>query len=683
MNRERGALETAMGNEVFNGGFEEMDAQAKRDVIKEAVLSGIRHMESIQWKKGCVVGEVVWCPMLTAQYVMTAYMTGQEIPEERKKDFLKHFEAWQLDDGSLGMHAESPGYVFVTTLAYLALRIMGLPPEDKRCSRAKQWIDDHGGVLAIPSWGKAWLAMMNLYSWKGVAAVLPELWLQPDSSPFHPRRMYCHTRMIYLGLSYLYGVKFQISENAFIRKLRGELFSEPFESIDFAAHRYELAATDVFEYPHPILKMAYELCASYDEAHLKPIRRLALDRCLQHIVHHQRESRFAAISPVNGLLNTLALYHAEHPDFEESFRGVDYWSWSDEEEGERFNGAHSHTWDTAFTVQGICEGPYAEEALPFLKGTARYFKNAQMQEEVEHREKYYRDQRRGGFCFSDEHHRWPVSDCTAEAVSAMAHLSDLVPERMLPEPEMLAEAMRFILTRQNPDGGWGSYERRRGGMFLEMFNPSEMFGNCMVEHSYVECTASCIVALRHGLNKFGGFLSSDERRRMERAIVRGTRLLEKTQEREGGWPGFWGVNYVYGTLFGVMGLLAAGVPRRDPRIRRACAWLLSVRLPDGGWGESYRGCVEERYIPHEKSQVIMTSWAIMTLLKAGCYEGENRRVIDEAASLLLSRQREDGSWPKEGVGGVFFNTAMHHYCLYKDEFSIWALSLYAKAMSNE
>ena len=44
--------------------------------------------------------------------------------------------------------------------------------------------------------------------------------------------------------------------------------------------------------------------------------------------------------------------------------------------------------------------------------------------------------------------------------------------------------------------------------------------------------------------------------------------------------------------------------------------------------------------------------------------------------LLLDRQLPDGDWPKEGVGGVFFNTAMHHYCLYKNYFSVWALGLY-------
>ena len=56
-------------------------------------------------------------------------------------------------------------------------------------------------------------------------------------------------------------------------------------------------------------------------------------------------------------------------------------------------------------------------------------------------------------------------------------------------------AAEFILRCQSPDGGFGSYERRRVRMSLEWLNPAEMFGDSMTEASYVECTASSIVAL--------------------------------------------------------------------------------------------------------------------------------------------------------------------------------------------
>jgi lanosterol synthase len=682
---------TAKPSLAANGELGEHDTDAGASgepglhyAIWQSAQKALGFLRSIQRQEGCVVGEVVWCPMLTAQYVMTAYMTGQRIPEQRRKNFLKYFRVWQNPDGGWGLHAESHSYVFVTTLVYVALRLLGQAHTESMCFRARTWLERNGGILAIPTWGKAWLAMMNLYDWKGVAAIVPELWLQPDGSPFHPRRMYCHTRLIYLGLSYLYGVKFQVPETELIDALRNELFTDPYKEIDFAAHRFDLTANDVFEAPHPLLKVAFETLQIYDAYHSNLLRQRALDRCLDHIVFHQRQSRYAAISPVNGLLNTLALFHAKHEDFLPSFEGVDYWVWKDETEGERFNGAHSHSWDTAFAVQAIAEGPLRDEksATPFLKKAARFFDDAQMREEIPHRKRYYRDKRRGGFCFSDEHHRWPVSDCTAEALSALCHLAGSVELEDLPSPQRIVEAVHFVLTRQNDDGGWGSYERRRGGMFLERFNPSEMFGNCMVEHSYVECTASCIQALRHFLECFSHLCSKTLRKRVLQAITRGARLLRVNQLPEGAWPGFWGVNYTYGTLFGVIGLLASGCAKTDPAVVKACRWLLDVRLPDGGWGESFRGCVEERYIPSERSQVIQTSWALMTLLKAD-YDGSGaRQAIEAALSLIVGRQLDDGDWPKEGVGGVFFNTAMHHYCLYKNTFTLWALNLYLKRDEN-
>lgn len=43
---------------------------------------------------------------------------------------------------------------------------------------------------------------------------------------------------------------------------------------------------------------------------------------------------------------------------------------------------------------------------------------------------------------------------------------------------------------QNSTGGWSSYERRRGPMWLEWINPSEVFGDIMVDCDYPECTTS-------------------------------------------------------------------------------------------------------------------------------------------------------------------------------------------------
>ena len=36
--------------------------------------------------------------------------------------------------------------------------------------------------MGIPSWGKFWLAVLNVYSWEGMNTLLPEMWYVPPSA---------------------------------------------------------------------------------------------------------------------------------------------------------------------------------------------------------------------------------------------------------------------------------------------------------------------------------------------------------------------------------------------------------------------------------------------------------------------------------------------------------------------
>src|SRR5436309_89752 len=112
---------------------------------------GVAYLASVQRASGAVAGEVVWCPVITAQYVLVAHMTGQAISADRQARLLRQFAVWQRPDGGWGLHAASESYVFVTALVYVALRLLGTPAEDGRCRRARDWLRAGGGVEAIPS----------------------------------------------------------------------------------------------------------------------------------------------------------------------------------------------------------------------------------------------------------------------------------------------------------------------------------------------------------------------------------------------------------------------------------------------------------------------------------------------------------------------------------------------------
>ena len=137
--------------------------------------------------------------------------------------------------------------------------------------------------------------------------------------------------------------------------------------------------------------------------------------------------------------------------------------------------------------------------------------------------------------------------------------------------------------------------------------------------------------------------------------------------------------FIYGTLFGIRGLLAAGARPGDPALRSACRWLLERQREDGGWGEHHSGCLTGRYVPHGESQVIQSAWAMMALLEAG---DPDWAAISRGARFLLEAQDGEGAWPKQDMAGVFFRTALLDYVLYRQYFPLHALGLYERRRRN-
>jgi 2,3-oxidosqualene cyclase len=638
-----------------------------------------------QCENGCWEGEVVWCPMILAQYVIVQRILGRAIDDRTRRGIVRHFKITRQRNFGWGLHPESEPYVFITTLAYVALRLLGVSSDDPLVAPARAWLlSQPGGVLAIPTWGKFWLSILGLYEYSGMNPVPPELFLLPRWLPFHPDKLYCHTRYIYLGMAYLYGRRFRGELTGEVEKLRRELYHSPYEEIDFGGQRHRLAPSDIYVRPSAILRTAFNLLDAIER--LRPwipgsqvLRQRAIDRCADRIIYEQRTSRFQAISPVNGLLNTLALFDRGHPDFGPSLAGIERWRWEDDEEGVRFAGARSNAWDTAFAMQAALESaPAADEQRESLRRAYGFLRDTQIVEDLERWNEQARDRALGGWCFSDGQHRWPVSDCTAEALCAIlaAHeVPGLIPDVDQISHDRLKLAAEFILSRQNSDGGFGTYERRRGGRLLETVNPSEMFGHCMTESSYIECTCSAVKALARLRAHHPGWGGAA----VERSLRRACRFLRSRQRADGSYPGFWGINFTYATFFVVEALHETGAGPDDSAVQRAAQWLIARQRPDGGWGEHFSSCLDSVYREHPESQAVMTAWALLALLRV---VGPRSDAVERGIRWLCTHQSDDGSWPREAVNGVFFGSAMLDYRLYRIYFPAWALARYARMMEG-
>ncbi|MBL4689779.1 MAG: hypothetical protein JKY37_34645 [Nannocystaceae bacterium] len=646
--------------------------------VRLAYARALAHLRSVQHADGRVAGEVVWNPMLVSQYVMLRHILGRPIDGPRRARIRRSLECQVCDDGGWGMHPDSPSYLFHTVLGYVALRLLGYDGDDPLVAGARRWIAEHGGPYGLPQWGRIWLAMLGLYPWSGVHPIAPELWLLPQSAPLHPRRFYCHMRLIYLGLSFLYGHAFVHPSDARIAEIRSELFPEGDDPKRFAATRDDIAPTDLFEAPGAGLSAAFSLLRRVQTVTPAFVRRKALAKALEHINFELSSTNNVCLSPVNGLLFTLALFITDrnHPNLQAALDGIEYWVWEDEDEGMRICGARSDIWDTSFLIQALTEGPRCETSDTIVRDACHWLPKAQLREELPGGPRHFRAPTTGGWGFANEDHPWPVSDCTAEALEALlraevAGVSDSAGQ--LSRTDKLA-AIEFVLLRQNDDGGFGSYESRRGSMALRRYNPAEIYGNCMLEYSYTECSGSCVRALAYALRVMGDQVPGELRQRTQAAVDRGVAFIGEREQPGGGWLGFWGINVTYGTLFASAGLVAAGVGTAAPQNTRAAKVLVGMQRRDGGWGEDWRGMVDETAVPLPKearSLVVQTAWALLTLMEVAPHE---RLTIDRGIRFLVARQSTSGAWPSEPATGVFFNTAMLEYRLYRQIFPAWALA---------
>ncbi|KAL0338802.1 UNVERIFIED_CONTAM: Lupeol synthase [Sesamum angustifolium] len=123
------------------------------------------------------------------------------------------------EDGGWGLHIEGHSTMFGSILNYVALRLLGEDGEDGPngpMASARKWILDHGGAVAIPSWGKIWLAVLGVYEWDGCNPMPPEFWLLPKFFPIHP------DSSLFVG-----------TITGLVRSLRQEIYNEPYHEINW------------------------------------------------------------------------------------------------------------------------------------------------------------------------------------------------------------------------------------------------------------------------------------------------------------------------------------------------------------------------------------------------------------------------------------------------------------------
>ncbi len=612
----------------------------------EAALDAARsYLEGRQSPSGCWEAELLGDSTLGSDAVMLMHALGR-VDAGRQSRFLAFVLNQQNPDGGWPIYHGGPSNRDATVKAYFALRLAGHDDSEPALARARRRILDLGGIEACNSYTKFYLALFGQYDWERLPTMLPEFMLLPPQSwGFNLYRVSAWTRTIIVPMLIIYGMRPRVEV--------------PFSIHDLAVP-YDPPApkTRKQAFWSGFFKLADRALNAYNRLHIRTLRKRALDAARRWMLERLRPAGgLGAIYPpmMNAIIALKCLgYRRESPEFARALREFENLEVRDGSEM-RIQPCFSVVWDTAWAVHALARtgGPGAEAvrhgadwllSKEIFTGGDWQVRNPGVEP--------------AAWAFEFDNPIYPDTDDTSAVLMAL-----FFADRQA-EPGF-EKALRWLLSMQNPDGGWGAFDRNIDIDVLNYIPWADH--NALLDPSTADLTGRILELL--------GYLGYAPDRP---AVRKGIDFLRRTQEPDGSWFGRWGVNYVYGTWQVLVGLRAAGQDMRADWIQKAARWLGRVQNADGGWGETCRSYDDPDCKGIGPSTPSQTAWGLLGLLAAGLPAADPAAV--RAAEWLIRRQREDGGWDETEHTGTGFPRVFYLvYTMYRHYFPLLALHAFRAA----
>ncbi len=596
-----------------------------------------------------------WCGELEADTTLESdtikfwHWLGRVDPVRERK-LVAQILRKQLPDGGWNIYEGGPSELNATVKAYVALKLAGHRADEPVLANAREVILRLGGLGRVNSFEKMYLAMFGQYPWDQVPALPPEIILLPPWFPFNIYEVSYWSRTILVPLTVLYAKRpvVQVPPGCEL----DELWPDPARKVSVVTNRPPTGAgwQRFFLAADAVLKW-------WERTGWTPLRRRALYQAERWILDRLVDSDgLGAIYPamINAVFALRALgYQDGDPILERQIEEVARLELSDDTTM-RLQPCFSPVWDTAIAAYVLPRSGLSP-AHPALARANRWLRAREIRRYGDWTVKNPQVAP-SGWAFEYLNVLYPDVDDTAMAALALEETRATDPEAT---DRAIQRGITWILSMQNQDGGWSSFDKNNNCQPLTYFPFADH--NAMLDPSACDITGRILELLgRHGYTG------------RDLPVRRAVAFLQERQEASGPWFGRWGVNYIYGAWLVLRGLRAVGESLAAPRYQRVAEWLLAYQNADGGWGESIATYDDPTLAGQGPSTAAQTAWALMGLLSLG---RERHPAIQRGTDYLLGTQETAGAWTDRWWTGTGFPKVFYlRYHLYSVYFPLLALS---------
>jgi squalene-hopene/tetraprenyl-beta-curcumene cyclase len=650
------------------------------ETLARTAADALAALKGLQRQDGHWCAELEGDSILQSEYLLMKWILGQERQpmadgrdgHETMLRIVRYMRSQQRPDGGWGQYPGSSVDLSATVKAYFCLKLYGDSPDAPHMRKAREVIRAMGGAERCNSFTNFYLAALGQISWDAVPAIPPEIVWFPKWFYFHMDRMSAWSRTMILPLAIV--ATLQPTRRLDPTLGIGELFLSERDR-----NRLKMRA-DVpafwrgfFKCADAALKFGGRIVGTGPR--MKAIR-ASYDWILARASQDApapTEGLGAIFPPmvyIQVVFMALGVKRGD-PLVQRAERDLDAFFIEERDAAGQptihIQPCFSPVWDTGIASYALTDCGLTAANDTALERATDWLRAKEVRWTGDWIANVRPGTRPAGWFFEYQNAWYPDVDDTVMVAMALKRAGG-------PENESAARrAVEWVFAMQCANGGWAAFDRTTNHQVYEYVPFADH--NAMQDpacHDITGRTLECMSWLGYRVDN--------------PAIAKAVEFIKGHQEPEGCFWGRWGVNYIYGTWQAVIGPIRCGVPRTEPWIQRAGAWIKSVQKADGSFGETANSYEDRSLMGTGPSTASQTAWAAMVLQEVyGPNDPDLWRALQwlaktqlrpaDAADPALNPDGDPaGGWVETEFTGTGFPKVFYlRYHLYRHYFPLMAI----------